>query len=796
MPTYTQTQLPMAVTTPLGPDDLLLVGLTGNEGVSQLFSFTLELLATNGTDVPFDKLLGQPISVRLNLADGKKRFFSGISNRISQGHTDDTFTAYQMEVVPAFWLWTKRTQSRIFQHVSVPDILKTVLKGLDASYEIQGTFEPHDYCVQYRESDFNFATRLMEEEGMYYYFKHSDKGHQLVIANTPVGHADLPVQSKLIYKRILGGEQTVEAIVKEWQKVQELTSGKVTLWDHCFELPHKHVEADKTIQETVTVGQLNHKLKVANNDKLEIYDYPGAYAQRFDGIAPGGGEKPADVQKIFDDNKRTVGIRMQEEAAKGVLIQAASTCRQLTSGHKFTLELAPGEVLDKARKLEGTYVLLSVEHSAHLGGHYRSGDGAAAFDYRNSFTCIPFALPYRPQRTTYKPVVAGSQTAVVVGPAGEEIFTDKYSRVKVQFHWDREGKNNADSSCWIRVATHWAGKQWGIIHIPRIGQEVVVDFLEGDPDQPIIVGSVYNAETMPPYTLPANKTQSGIKTRSSMGGNPETFNEICFEDKKGSELLYIRAEKDHTVGVENDESHWVGNDRMKTIDHDETTLVHHDRTETVDNNETITVHGNRTETVDKNETITIHQNRTETVDQNETITVSGNRTRTVSKNEAITVTLARTHTVGINEAITVGAAQEVTVGAMRTLTVGAAQVTTIGATHTVTVGAGQTVSIGANQSISVGGNLSESVGGNYEEKVAKSKKADIGEDMGTQVGKHFSVGAGEEIVLKTGEAELIMKKDGTIQLKGKDITITGSGKITGKAGGDMVLKGGSKITLN
>ena len=223
-----------------------------------------------------------------------------------------------------------------------------------------------------------------------------------------------------------------------------------------------------------------------------------------------------------------------------------------------------------------------------------------------------------------------------------------------------------------RVATVGGGKAWGMISMPRIGQEVIVDFLEGDPDQPIITGRVYNAEQMPPYELPANKTQSGHRSRvSSMGGGPANFNEIRFEDKKGSEQVFIHAEKNQDIEVENDETHWVGHDRTKTIDHDETTHIKHDRTETVDNNETITVHGNRTETVDKNETITVHMNRTETVDANETITIGGNRTITVSKSETATVALQRTHTVGINETITVGAAQEITVGAAQTVTVGA-----------------------------------------------------------------------------------------------------------------------------
>ena len=244
---------------------------------------------------------------------------------------------------------------------------------------------------------------------------------------------------------------------------------------------------------------------------------------------------------------------------------------------------------------------------------YESMPDRGGSEYRCSFVAMSSKQQFRPRRLTPKPFVQGPQTAVVVGPGGDEIYTDKYGRVKVLFHWDRVGKKTKDEncSCWIRVSQPWAGKAWGGVTIPRIGQEVVVDFLEGDPDQPIITGRVYNAEQMPPYALPANMTQTGMKSRSSKGGGPDNFNEIRFEDLKGSEQVFIHAEKNQDIEVENDETHWVGHDRKKTIDHDETTHVKHDRTETVDNNETITIHGNRTETVDKDETITIGGNRTE-----------------------------------------------------------------------------------------------------------------------------------------------------------------------------------------
>ncbi len=549
---YTQDTRVLQAMTPLGKDKLLIVALSGHEGLSQLFSFELDLLAENQTDVAFDKLLGKESTVTVMLAkEGSKRYFSGICNRISQASRDETFTTYRLEIVPQFWFLTRRQQSRIFQQMAVPDILKKVLTGLDVSYELQGKFEKRDFCVQYRETDFNFASRLMEEEGIYYFFKHSNGSHKMVVANTPQSHADL---GNIIYETIEGGNRPEDRIL-EWSKAQELRSGKYTLWDHCFELPHKHLDADKTIQESVTAGKVSHKLKVGGNDNFEIYDYPGAYAQRFDGIDKGGGEQPSELQKIFDDNKRTAEIRMQEQAADGLVVQGEGNVRQLTSGHKFSLE--------RHFNADGQYVLTSVQHFARQGSDYRSED--TTFSYNNTFTCIPAALPFRPPRVTRRPVVHGSQTAVVVGPQGEEIFTDKYGRVKVQFHWDREGKSDANSSCWVRVGSIWAGKQWGAVHIPRIGQEVIVDFIEGDADQPIIVGSVYNAEMMPPYKLPDNKTQSGIKSRSSLNGSTENFNELRFEDKKGSEDVYFHAEKDSHRVVENDDDLQVGHDQTIAI---------------------------------------------------------------------------------------------------------------------------------------------------------------------------------------------------------------------------------------
>ena len=547
---YTQANSPMRFKAQaLGDDDLLITRLEGTEALSELFTFTLELIAPLDKPVSFADVLGQGASIAIDVEGGEPRYFHGLVSRFAQGRRDDTFLTYRAELVPPVWLLTKRVQSRIFQHVSVPEILKKVLDGFKVTYQIQGTFQPRDYCVQYRESDFDFVSRLMEEEGIFYFFRHTKDGCEMVVANTPHGHAKLPAPSTLIYEEVEGGANE-EGRITAWEKVQQIRSGKVTLWDHCFELPHKHLDADQKIVDSVAAGSITHKLSLNGTDKLELYDYPGAYAQRFDGIDRGGGEQPAELQKIFEDNRRTARLRMQEVAAGAVVIEGTSTTRQMMAGHTFTLE--------RHFDADGDYVLTRVVHRIGLASDsYRSG-GTPEIDYENRFACIPLALPFRPERQTLKPTVKGTQTAVVVGPAGEEIFTDKYGRVKVQFHWDREGKHNADSSCWIRVGTIWAGKGWGAIHIPRIGQEVIVDFLEGDPDQPIIIGSVFNADQMPPYPLPANMTQSGIRTRSTQKGTTQNYNEILFEDKKGHELLSIHAEKDMAETVENNYTQSVG----------------------------------------------------------------------------------------------------------------------------------------------------------------------------------------------------------------------------------------------
>jgi type VI secretion system secreted protein VgrG len=467
----------LLLSTPLGDGVLRLEGFRGKEALSDLFSFELDLIAPGGQEIPFDAVLGKEFRVTVTLPTGEARQLHGICSRFSQGDAGDV-RRYQAEIVPRAWLLTRRQQSRIFQELSVPQILARVLggvPGLAFEMRLQGTFPARNYCVQYRETDWDFVSRLMEDEGIFYFFKHGADGHTMVIANTPEGHPDLP--DALPFRGNLTFPARPNSIYA-WEKSQEVRSGKVTLWDHHFETPGQTLEGSAAIQDSVQAGQVVHRLEVAGNEQLEIYDYPGGYADRFDGIDPAGGERPEELQKLFEAARRTAEIRMQEEAARSLVIQGVATAPGLASGHAFTLSRHPTAA--------GKYVLSSVRHSARV---VTSNGGA---EYHNSFTCIPSGLPYRPARTTPIPVIPGPQTAVVVGPPGQEIYTDKYGRVKVQFNWDRQGQKDADSSCWIRVAQPHADA--GSLVIPRVGWEVVVSFEEGDPDRPLVLGRVYNAE--------------------------------------------------------------------------------------------------------------------------------------------------------------------------------------------------------------------------------------------------------------------------------------------------------------
>jgi type VI secretion system secreted protein VgrG len=501
-------------------DELLLSHMTGQEALSTLFRFDCDLLSETAA-LDFDEIIGKSVTLDVKLASGELRYFSGVVSRFSQGGMQGRFTAYNAELVPWLWLLTRTSNCRIFQNKTIPQIIEEVFRDHGfKDFEMQlGSYEPRHYCVQYRETDYNFVARLMEEAGIGYYFKHGDKAHTCVLFDSPGGNAACPDQKEAVYARTAAGGEPVGDI-QGWDVEREFPSGAYALTDYNFEDPSMDLMA--TTSSSIRVG---------GNEKFEIYDYPGEH-------------------QSLNTGEKTVKVRMEAEEAASIRARAQSSCAAFSPGYKFDLK---GHY---RKDYNVAHLLCEVTHDLTQDVGETSGEGSS---YSNSIVCMPHSVPYRPLQLTPKPSINGLQTATVVGAKGQEIDVDEYGRVVVQFHWDREGKWDEKSSCRVRVSQNWAGKNWGMIFHPRIGQEVVVEFLEGDPDRPLVTGVVYNGRNKTPLELPANKTISGVKTLSSKGG--AGFNELRFEDMKGEEYIFIHAEKDRHLRVKNDDIAWAGHER-------------------------------------------------------------------------------------------------------------------------------------------------------------------------------------------------------------------------------------------
>ncbi|HUI61212.1 MAG TPA: type VI secretion system Vgr family protein, partial [Steroidobacteraceae bacterium] len=536
------------LTTPLGDDVLLLRKMWGVERMSAAYEWDLDLISTDG-DINPDDLLGKHVSVGLQLNGGDRRYFSGIVSEFSTGGWLNNYNSYRAIVRPWFWLLTRTADCKIFQQKSVPQIFEDVVKEYgftDYLLKLNGTYNPWEYCVQYRETDFNFLSRLLEQEGIYYYFEHEKDKHTLVLIDDLNNHTALDNYAKVPYYAPGGpNTQRERDHLEAWTWTKSVETGSFATTDFDFEKPKLSFRNASSISRP-------H----AHAD-YEIFDYPSEVALL----------QPKQTEAISK-------VRIQELQAVYLRARGHGTAAGLAPGRTFTLELHPRPDLNME------YLVTQATYSL-TGDTFESGQATTTEDFAIAVEAIDKKSQYRPERRTPKPVVQGAQTAMVVGQSGDEIYTDKYGRVKVQFHWDRYGEKDEHSSCWIRVSQLWAGKTWGGIHIPRIGQEVIVSFLEGDPDQPIITGRVYNGDSMPPYGLPANATQSGIKSRSSKGGSEADFNEFRFEDKKGSEQVYLHAQKNQDIVVENDETQSIGHDRTEKVGHDETITIGNNRTEKV-----------------------------------------------------------------------------------------------------------------------------------------------------------------------------------------------------------------------
>jgi type VI secretion system secreted protein VgrG len=557
------------LTSAFGADKLRVEKFTGTERISGLFRYDLGMVSSESS-LDFSLIVGKNVTVTMDYGTGQMRYFNGIVGRFVQSGTDGRYTTYYAEVYPWLWLCTMTQDCRIFQNKTVPDIITELLNELgftDITNKLTGTYTAREYCVQYRESAFDFVSRLMEEEGIYYFFAHEAAKHSLVLADDSSANLACPGLASVKMKRA-GGSVMEEDVLLQCTLEQRVTAGKYAMEDFNFETPSTDL-----------------LVSAEGTGTLRVYEYPAAYS-------------------VTADGEKIANKRLQAHELPAKLLRGESCCRAFIAGSKF-------DVKDHLRTdINSTYVLAELNV-------YATQDS-----YSNSFTAYLFSVPYRPKMITKKPVIVGTQTAIVVGQSGEEIFTDKYGRVKVQFHWDQLGKKDENSSCWVRVTQGLAGKAWGSIFIPRMGQEVIVSFINGDPDRPLVTGMVYNAEQTVPYTLPDKKTQSTIKTRSSKKGDTKTFNEIRFEDLKGSEEIYIHAEKNMNIVVENNRTVKVGDDDTAK-----------------DGSETIEIKNNRTTTIKEgDEVLTVEQGNREVDVQSgtETHSVAGTRDLSVSGEETHT----------------------------------------------------------------------------------------------------------------------------------------------------------------
>ncbi|WP_064697434.1 type VI secretion system Vgr family protein [Rhizobium aegyptiacum] len=760
------------VQTPLGSEALTFTHLIGRDEVSRCFAFTIGFISSD-ENVDALKLLGKPLSVEGESGD-KKRWFSGLVTDFRLTRIEERFAYYEAEVRPWLWLLGNSTDCRIFQNMSVVEIVEKIFsKYKAAKFEkrLQGSYEAREYCVQYDETDLDFVQRLLEHEGIMYFFEYDEGEHTLVLADAMNKLKPAPGYGSVKFRAEGDPVRRDEEYITDWVTTSSVLPGIFAHTDYDFTKPGADLMAQSAQPFSHAEAQGEH------------YRHPGAHltVSRGDAVAV---------------------VRREEIQAAHQRIAAGGTVRGLASGCTFKLENFP------RKDQNAEYVVLRADYRLFDPG-YRPAAHAEEETFRATFQVAPTSISYRPPRNTIRPIMRGPQTATVVGPAGEEIFTDKYARVKVQFHWDRLGKKDQNSSCFVRVSQTWSGAGWGFIQIPRIGQEVIVDFLEGDPDRPIITGRVYNGKEMPPYELPGHATQSGLKTNSSPGGGG--WNELRFEDKAGSEEVYFQAQKDHNLLIKHDRSKLVQHDQSDRIDNNAKHSVGVNLDEDVGNNKTTKVAVDRTVNIGSNDTETVGVNRSLTVGANETISIGSNSTETIGAShtqtvaivQTITVGAARVDTVGASETRSVGATQSNTIGASRSVSVGAGQSHDVGSSdswkvgsdQSVSIGGGQTSSIGKARSAKVGDDDATEIGGSRAVKVAKGSLVEIGEDGAIKIGKDLLIEAGDSVVIKCGSASIAMKKDGTIAIEGKDISINASGKFNGKASGEVTWKG-SKINQN
>ena len=610
-------------------DEFLVTGFEGSEEIGRLFEFRVTLCSEEAS-VVFDELVGQPCTLEIKGASGS-RFVNGIVRSFQRIGEGSSLTFYAAEIVPLVWMLTRRIKSRIFQEyncsdMTIPGIIKKVLDdaGIPSDsyrFALQGEYETREYVVQYRESEMQFISRLMEEVGIFYFFEHSDEGHVLVLGDGPAVHAETPNDAEFVFRDPTGMAAAAnQEFFHEVRDQQEIQIGAVTLDDYNFEQPKLELQTSATAEQFTS---------------LEYSDAPGRYVDKAVG-------------------QRYAQVRLEEFQCQRHVQWLKGNVRALLPGFKFVLTEHPNEALNQE------YLVTRLVHAATQPQSTQAeAPGTRTLRYEVNARTIPAEVPYRTPSSSAKSRIFGSQTAVVVGPVGEDLYTDKYGRVKVQYFWDREGQFDENSSRWTRVAQSAAGGGYGIMFLPRVGQEVVVTFLEGDPDQPVVTGCVYNSDQMPPYELPAGKTRSVIKSNTAQGGGGT--NEIRFEDKKDGEQFLFHASRDmHT-------------------------RVQKDRVTNVVANEHVTIGGDSLEAVGGSKHSTIGANLVEEIGANHGSTVGGSRVESVGGSLAQSVGANHILSVGSKLVIEAGAAISLSAGGSF-ITIGPAGITIQGTTVKINSG--------------------------------------------------------------------------------------------------------------
>jgi type VI secretion system secreted protein VgrG len=620
--------LPITVDSALGPSALTFASMKGREALGEPFEYVVDLVSSDA-NLKLSELLGQPMALHLELGEGEPRHFHGIVTSAEYVETGRPGAGYRATLRPWLWLLTQTTNCRIFQNKSVPEIVEQIFRDRgfsDFEESLSESYGKSDYVVQYRESDFNFVSRLLEQSGIYYFFRHTASAHTLVLADGPGAHQAVPGCEELPYYSPDGHRDKMQEQVDHWKLTTCMTPGSVALRDYDFERPSALLAVQSIAPKDHAYGD------------YEVYDYPGDYRRRADG-------------------ETLARIRLEQRQEGYEERRGHTNARAFTLGALF-------ELTDHPRDDQNRQYLITRAALAMTGPDPVSGSPDDEQVFSCDFAAIDSDVPFRKEPTARKPVVEGPQTAVVVGQQGQEIWTDVYGRVKVQFYWDREGELDENSSCWVRVAQVWAGSNWGAMHVPRIGQEVIVDFLEGDPDRPIVTGRVYNANNMPPWALPGNATQSGVKSRSSKGGSIPNANEIRFEDRMGDEELYLQAEKDMNTLVKNDQSATIQRNRTLTVGGFEVVNVALARTTQVGAIDALSVGIDATTSIGVNQTTRVGQDSDTTIGGDRTSNVGGSSDDTVAGNFVQAIQGSRTETVDGDLTLTVtGQVNEATHGA-------------------------------------------------------------------------------------------------------------------------------------